>query len=97
MGKTSVSAYLGSIDHCTIADLLNIESSPPADTTGVKEGDIPMRSIESEVTPIPKVTKLALKDLDRYLPKDTKRVFPEQRKAALRVRRTGYQLRHYGW
>jgi len=68
-----------------------------ADTVGHKEGDILMRWIEAEKPPVPKATKILLKDLDNYLPKDTKRVTPEQRQAALRARRAGYQLRHHGW
>jgi len=67
------------------------------DTVGVKKGSMLMRWLEADTPPEPKVTKVAFSELDKYLPADTKRVSPVQRREALRKRSAGYQLRHHGW
>jgi len=66
------------------------------DTDGHKEGTIVGRAYHAAVTPpLPKVVLTKLKDLEKRLPSDTKYVTPEQRHAAIKLRRDGL-LRMFG-
>jgi hypothetical protein len=66
------------------------------DTDGHKEGTIVGRAYHARVTPpLPKVVLTKLKDLEKHLPSDTKYVTPEQRHAAIKLRRNGL-LRMFG-
>lgn len=63
------------------------------DTGGYLEGVIYGRWNRCSSTPTPTLTKVKLKDLKSHLPKDTAFVTEEERIEALRLRRTGVQLR----
>jgi len=63
------------------------------DTGGEAWGIIQMRWNRCSDAPTPQVTKVALKDVRKYLPADTPAVSPAQRQEALRARREAAQLR----
>ena len=63
------------------------------DTGGEPWGIIQMRWNRCSSAPEPKVTKVALKDVREFLPRDTPVVTPEERKAQLAARREAAQLR----
>ena len=63
------------------------------DTGGNLFGSLVGRWYRCSSHPTPTVTKIALSDLDRHLPRSTPRIAPEQREAQLRKRRIGAQLR----
>ncbi len=63
------------------------------DTAGEKWGLIQMRWNRCNEAPDPVVTKIALKDVRKHVPKDTPVITPEQRKAELGERREAAQLR----
>ena len=63
------------------------------DTGGVARGVILARWTECSIAPDPDLTRIKLSDLHQHLPVDTPRVTPEERDAAIRLRRKGAQLR----
>ena len=63
------------------------------DPGGNSEGATMLRWTEASSGPAPGLRPVPLDDLRAALPADTPMVTPEQRDAALRRRRTGYQLR----
>jgi len=63
------------------------------DTAGEKKGLIQMRWNRCSEAPDPVVTKIALKDVRKHVPKDTPVITPEQRKVELGERREAAQLR----
>jgi hypothetical protein len=63
------------------------------DTAGYRRGVMFGRWMESDSAPGPTITKVKLAELRRHLPSDTPVVTPEQRDAAIRLRRKGAQLR----
>ncbi len=63
------------------------------DTGGQYRGMLIGRWYRCSSHPLPRVTKVALRDLRQHLPTDTPSVTTDQRAAALRIRRVGAQLR----
>lgn len=65
------------------------------DTSGYPVGMIQGRWTGCDSQPIPEVRKVKLKDVAGLLPKDTRRVTPEQRQATIRERRRALMERPY--
>ena len=63
------------------------------DTGGQKRGEMIGRWNTCNSGPVPTVTKVALADVKKHLPADTKMITPEARDESLRKRRLGAQLR----
>jgi len=63
------------------------------DTGGYQRGIIQGRWDKCDSSPAPKITKVKLTDLRRYLPRDTPMLTPDERDASLRERRMGAQFR----
>jgi hypothetical protein len=64
------------------------------DTAGNPWGIIQLRWNRCNSSPDPKVTKVALRDVRKYLPKDTPLVTSAERGEQLKLRREAAQLRH---
>ena len=65
------------------------------DPVGRKEGIVVFRNYRAKVAPNPDTQLVKLADLHKYLPKETQKVTPEQRRKTLERRRQGY-LEVYG-
>jgi len=63
------------------------------DTAGYAKGGVTGRWTQCSSYPTPKLTKLKLKDVRKYLPADTPVVTADDRDASIRLRRKGAQLR----
>ena len=63
------------------------------DTTGYRRGVLQCRSIGSAASPVIEARVVPLASLPALLPEATARVTPQERADALRLRRTGFQLR----
>jgi hypothetical protein len=65
------------------------------DTDGRKEGTLVFRNYRAKTSPVPSARKVKFSELAKLLPKDTVKVTPEQRAAAIASRQAGF-LKHYG-
>jgi hypothetical protein len=63
------------------------------DSAGFKRGMLVGRWHGADSYPLPKMTKVAFKDIRKHLPKDTPTVSPTERDKVLRARNIGLQLR----
>ena len=66
------------------------------DTTRHPDGTIVFRNYRSTIDAVPIVKKVKLADIWAYLPKDTVKVTPEQRAAAIAHRRDGIDKAYHG-
>lgn len=64
------------------------------DTTARKQGSLVFRNYRATRAPVPHTQKVKLDELMQYLPADTKRTSPEERKAAMQARHRGVLKLH---
>jgi hypothetical protein len=63
------------------------------DTAGYPTGVVQGRWFQCDTEPVPSVRKVAMADLQKVLPKNTRTVTPEERERVVRERRAAYQER----